>query len=307
LECVVNVSEGTSPGLLGELAEACGTTLLDVHSDGYHGRSVFTLAGDDREFVESAKQLTRAAVARLDLTTHRGVHPRLGVVDVVPFVPIELGTFEQGTFGLDTFEQGTFEQGTVEQGTVELGTVSACLDLAPACAARDEFGVWAALELELPVFFYGPLADGAPDRTLPELRRGAFGACAPDVGPRRPHPTAGAICVGARQALVAYNIWLEEPDLARAKAIAQAIRGPEVRALGLAVGTGVQVSCNLVAPFKVGPGAVTEAVAALATVERCELVGLLPAGVLAAEPQSRWGELDLAADRTVEARLAHAR
>jgi glutamate formiminotransferase len=115
LECVVNVSEGRDLGVLDDLASACGGDLLDRHEDPDHHRSVFTLVGE-----EAPRALTRAAVARLDLGTHRGVHPRLGVVDVVPFVPLDGSSMND------------------------------------AIAARDAFAVWAHDELALPCFRYGP-------------------------------------------------------------------------------------------------------------------------------------------------------
>ena len=111
------------------------------------------------------------------------------------------------------------------------------------------------------------------------------------------------MAVGHRPVLVAYNVWLADADLARAQQIAAAMRSPSVRALGLQVGTEVQVSMNLIAPSVTGPGAATDAVAAHAEVARCELVGLVPAWVLLAEDPERWPQLDLAEDRTIEARL----
>lgn len=175
-------------------------------------------------------------------------------------------------------------------------------DLGPALAARQRFATWAGRTLGLPCFYYGP------ERALPDVRRGAFHTLAPDTGPARPHPTAGACAVGARPALVAFNLWLDRPDLAAARRAATAVRGPAVRALGLPVGEAVQVSCNLVDPLAVGPAALADTVrAALGPagprVARAELVGLVPAAVLAATDPARWLELDLDEGRTVEARL----
>jgi glutamate formiminotransferase len=109
--------------------------------------------------------------------------------------------------------------------------------------------------------------------------------------------------VGARGALVAYNLWLADPNLSLARAIATDVRSPAVRALGLEVGGGAQVSLNLIQPLIVGPAAVFDAVARRADVERAELVGLLPASVVTKIPSHRWGELDLDPSRTIEARL----
>jgi glutamate formiminotransferase len=189
------------------------------------------------------------------------VHPRLGVVDVVPFVPLAGSTMQD------------------------------------ALAARDEFAVWAAEALGVPCFFYGP------ERSLPEVRQGAWNNLSPDAGPPSPHPTAGAICVGARPVLVAYNVELQSSGLAEAKRIAALIRGTHLRALGLQVGDTAQVSMNLIDPALIGPAQAYDAVARLAEISHAELVGLIPEAVLSTIPRWRWAELDLAAERTIEWRL----
>jgi glutamate formiminotransferase len=186
------------------------------------------------------------------------------VVDVVPFVPLAGST------------------------------------MADALGARDDFAAWAAAELGVPCFLYGP------ERSLPEIRRQAWNGLQPDVGPDRPHPTAGAICVGARTELVAFNVYLRAHDLGRAKRVAALIRGPHLRALGLPVGDAVQVSMNLISPAIIGPAQAYDAVARHAAIERSELVGLVPAHVLHTIPAWRWPELDLAEDRTIEQRVARA-
>ncbi len=270
LECVVNISEGRRPEVVEAIAGAAGAELLDVHRDPHHHRSVLTLVGED-----AARAVAAEAVARLDLTGHDGAHPRFGVVDVVPFVPLAGATMDD------------------------------------ACAARDRFAGWAAAALGLPCFSYGPLPGGGA-RTLPEVRRTAFSTqLMPDTGPARPHPTAGATAVGARPVLVAYNLELAEPDLDLARRLAAGVRGPTIRALGLAVGHRVQVSLNLVEPAATGPADAFDAVATLAAragarVARGELVGLLPRSVLLAIPSRRWAELGLGEDRTIEAALERA-
>ncbi len=150
----------------------------------------------------------------------------------------------------------------------------------------------------MPCFAYGP------ERTLPDVRRHAFRDLAPTTGPERPHPSAGAMAVGARPVLVAYNLWLAEPDLALAREVARELRSPQVRTLGLAVGDEVQVSMNLVDPLAVGPADVWDAVAARTGIARAELVGLVPRAVLDDVEPARWERLDLASERTIEARLA---
>jgi glutamate formiminotransferase/glutamate formiminotransferase/formiminotetrahydrofolate cyclodeaminase len=264
LECVVNVSEGRRADVIGEIGQRGGAHLLDVHTDPDHNRSVFTLAGHGTGLEDAVRALAAETVARVDLRTHTGVHPRIGVLDVVPFVPLGAATLDD------------------------------------AIAARDRFSAWAGEVLALPCFRYGP------ERSLPEVRRGAFTSLAPDAGPAEPHPSAGACAVGAREVLVAYNVWLAGSDLPFARTVAATVRGPAIRALGLQVGTGVQVSMNLVAPEDVGPARAYDLVAAQAPVERAELVGLVPASVLEAVPPHRWAELDLDEARTIEARLARA-
>jgi glutamate formiminotransferase len=263
LECVVNVSEGRNLDLLAAWRAALGPDCLDVHSDPHHNRAVFTLVGE-----EAPRLLARLATSECTIDNHEGVHPRLGVVDVVPFVPLHGSTMHD------------------------------------AIAARDRFMAWAVGELGVPVFLYGPMVDGLT-RTLPLVRKTAWALLPPDAGPTSPHPTAGAMCVGAREPLVAYNLWLRDADLATAKSVATAVRSEHMRTLGLQVGGLAQVSMNLVAPHIVGPAEAHDAVAQLARVQQAELVGLLPASVLAEIPRTRWNELDVAMERTIEWRLSN--
>lgn len=276
LECVLNLSEGRDRELVRRVADAAGDALLDLHSDVDHNRSVLTLGGADVE--AGARAVTEAALSSIDLRDHHGVHPRLGAVDVVPFVPLD------------------------DRGS----PVGVGADLAEAMAARGRFGAWAGRQLGVPCFFYGP------ERTLPEVRRRAFVDLAPDTGPDEPHPTAGACAVGARPVLVAYNVWLDTADVASARSLAAVVRGPALRTLGLAAGGVTQVSCNLVDPATVGPAEAYDAVAEAAlaagvAVIRAELVGLAPMAVVEAVPPARRPALDLDLDRTVEARLAARR
>jgi glutamate formiminotransferase len=278
LECVVNVSEGRDEAVLADLADSAGPTLLDLHRDPHHHRAVLTLAGAPDDVVAAVRTLATATVGRLDLRAHDGVHPRLGVLDVVPFVPYEPGQAAPG-------------------------------DLTSAVAHRDDFARWLADALGVPSFLYGPLPGGR-SRTLPDIRRHAFepaGGLSPDFGPAQPDPRTGATAVGARRVLVAYNVWVSSLEVARR--IAPRVRGPQVRALALAVGERAQVSCNLIEPDAFGPAVLYDAVAALAAeaggaVEGAELVGLLPELVLAAVPAARRPELGLSTEVTVESRLA---
>jgi glutamate formiminotransferase len=284
LECVLNVSEGRDETVLARLRRAGGAEVLDLHRDADHHRSVLTLGGETEVVEAAARAVTAAAAELLDLGPHRGAHPRFGVVDVVPFVP--LGPPD------DARERAT----AVEPPS-----------MAGAVAARDRFARWAGEVLEVPCFVYGPLPDGSV-RTLPEIRRSAFVGLAPDAGPSLPHPRLGAVAVGARRLLVAYNLWVAGVGVDRAKAVAAAIRSPDVRALGLALGHSLQVSCNLVRPERVGPAQLYDEVAARIAaeggrVERAELVGLVPMSVLEATPEERWAQLDLGPASTIERRL----
>ena len=256
IECVINISEGRDLDLVEEIALAAGSDLLDVHRDGDHNRSVITVVGPT-----APPAVIKAAIERLDLRTHTGVHPRIGVVDVVPFVPLAGSTYDD------------------------------------ALSSRDAMSSWIANELQIPVFLYGP------ERTLPDIRRGAFTALLPDLGPSEPHPTAGAVAVGARELMLAWNLWLSEPDLDLARSIASSIRGPGVRALGLQVGDEVQVSMNLIDPLIVGPAEVYDRVASVTTIARAELVGLAPQSVLDAVNENRWEQLNLSVATTIESRL----
>jgi glutamate formiminotransferase / 5-formyltetrahydrofolate cyclo-ligase len=239
---------------------------------------VLTLCAEDTgdsSVQASVRRLATGAAGSMDLRFHRGAHPRLGSIDVVPFVSLRR---DRG---------GRICDGPIEE----------------AIAARDSFVTWAGRELGLPCFAYGP------ERSLPEVRRLAFRTLEPDAGPPLPHRTAGACAVGARPMLVAYNLWLSDPDLDLARSIAASIRSPQVRALGLRVGSSVQVSCNLTAPFETGPVAVHDKVAHLAEtghngIEHSELVGLVPLRVLEAVPARRRSELGLDEEHSIESLLA---
>lgn len=267
LECVVNVSEGRDGQALDALVAAAGPLVLDVHTDAGHNRSVLTLGSRDTDALEEAvRALASEAVDRLDLRRHEGAHPRFGVLDVVPFVPI------------------------TDRGPEA--------DMAEAAGARDRLARWAGDELGLPCFLYGP------GRDLPTVRRDAFRTLAPDTGPAAPHPSAGACAVGARPLMLAWNLWLADRDRRAAGRVAAALRGPGVRALAFDLPDGVQLSFNLVDPLRVGPATVLDAASAAgARVVRAELVGLAPAALLERTDPARWAELDLDPGRTIEARL----
>jgi glutamate formiminotransferase len=278
LECVVNVAEGRDRATLRALATECGAALLDVHADADHHRTVFTLAGPaDADAIPAARALADAVEARVAVAGYDGVHPLLGALDVVPFV---------GLHETDT-------------------------ERADAVRAAREFGAWWAETHDVPVFLYD---DADPSgRDLPRTRREAFTTRPPDFGPDAPHPALGATAVGARRPLVAINVWLASDDLGMARRIAASVRErdgglPGVRALGLPVGSRVQVSMNLVDLARTGvEAAVTEvherARREPAEVASVELVGLVPRRELerCSAEFREWAGLD--GDVAVEARI----
>ena len=274
LECVINVSEGRDVRLIEHFGSRAGSSLLDIHSDIHHNRSVFTLGG--ATVLSDALALTRSAVDKLDLGVHRGAHPRVGVVDVVPFVPL----------GDDGFAHP--------------------LNLEEAILARDQFARTVGKELALPCFLYGP------ERTLPAIRRSAFVDLVPDFGPMVPHPSAGACCVGARGALIAYNVNISGVDIATTKHIATLVRSPRLRTLGFALGETLQVSCNLVDPAALGIEQAYDLIAVQVlrlggAIQHGELVGLVPEQALNAVPRDRWEALGLSREATIEFRLDRQR
>jgi glutamate formiminotransferase len=280
LECVINVSEGRRAEILDALTRAAGPTVLDVHADPDHNRAVFTLGGEPADVERAARELAREAAAGLDLHEHDGAHPRLGVIDVVPFVAL-----------------------TPTPRVL-------------ARAAAHHYAGWSSQELRVPVFLYDD-AD-SQHRTLPQARRDAFVRREPDLGPAAPHPRLGATAVGARPPLVAVNCDLASDDVELARHIARAVRErngglPGVRALGLALASRrrAQVSMNLVALEQTGLEAACTAVrdhaaAAGIDIARLELVGLMPAAELerCSDEFRAWS--GISASSTIEARAVAA-
>jgi glutamate formiminotransferase / 5-formyltetrahydrofolate cyclo-ligase len=268
LESVPNVSEGRDEACIAAFGRALGAhgcSLLDVHSDADHNRSVFTLVGGPQELADSLLAAARTVVGHIDMRVHDGAHPSVGALDVVPIAYLR-------------------------EDDRELAH-----DEALAVANR------LAAELDLPVFVYGELASADHRRERSFFRDGgvaalgarmASGELAPDFGPARLHPTAGAALVGARPPLVAFNVELDTADVDVAKQIAAKVREtngglPGVRAIGVKLATrGVaQVSTNVQDPFAVPLADVVEAVRVQASplgasVAAAELVGLAPAAAL---------------------------
>ena len=272
IECVPNISEGRRLRVVDAIASAVasvpGAALLDRSSDATHNRSVLTLAGDAAAFERAMPLLFAAALRDIDLRVHSGAHPRLGAVDVVPFVPIRNATMAE------------------------------CVALAKR-VAQD-----IASRFELPVFLYEEAASSDERRNLANIRRGEFEGLAarfaagwvPDYGPARPHPSAGATVVGARPPLIAFNINLATDRLDVAKAIAAAVREssgglPCVKAIGLLLESGrAQVSMNLTnyekAPIvRVFDAVRLEAERRETAIAESEIVGLVPAAALPHDPE----------------------
>ena len=265
IEAVPNFSEGRRAGVIDELAaavERSGARLLDRTSDADHNRTVFTVAGPPEPVLQGLFNAVEAAVARIDLRRHRGVHPRLGAADVVPLVPIRNST------------------------------------LADCARLALQLGRRIGIELDLPVYLYGEAATRRERRDLADVRRGEYEALvrdirdprrAPDFGPAKVGP-AGAVVVGARPLLIAFNVFLRTADVAVARTIARQIRErdgglPAVRALGLLVDGRAQVSMNLVDYQATSPHTAVEAVRRQAArngveIDRSELIGLIPQGAL---------------------------
>jgi len=288
VECVPNFSEGRDTATLDALRAAItsvpGVRLLDVQADASHHRSVFTFVAPPDAAAEAAFRAVRTARDRIDLTRHKGEHPRMGAADVVPFIPLE-----------DV-------------------TMDGCVQLARTLGERI------GRELEIPVYLYARAATRPERVKLPDVRKGEFEALRdaigsdparePDFGPRRIHPTAGATAVGARPFLVAYNVYLKGGDVALARAIAKAVRTsdgglPAVQARGFDVEGEPQVSMNLLdidaTPVHVAFGAVeAAAVAAGAGVARSEIVGLVPERALHAAAEAHLRLRDAAAAHSLE-------
>jgi len=261
---VPNFSEGrdavTLEALRSAITRVPGVRLLDVQADPAHNRSVYTFVAPPDAAVEAALSAMRVATERIDMTKHRGEHPRMGSTDVVPFVPVRDVTMDD------------------------------CVALARRLGER------AAAELSVPIYLYARAATRPERERLPDVRKGEFEglkerigkdpAADPDFGPKHIHPTAGATAVGARPFLVAFNIYLDSSDVSIAKDIAKKIRTssgglPAVQASGFEVAGKAQVSMNLLDIDTTSPATVFTIVEEAArgrgvAVLKSEVVGLIP-------------------------------
>jgi glutamate formiminotransferase len=291
IESVPNVSEGRRLDVVDRLATAIeagdGVYLLDRTSDPSHNRSVFTMAGEHGPVAAALERLVEAAIHEIDMNGHTGEHPRIGAVDVIPFVPLAATTIDD------------------------------CVEL-----ARD-FGDRIATRFELPVFLYARAATRPERAKLADVRRGGYEGLrdeigqlgrTPDFGPSRMHPSAGAVAVGARPFLIAYNINLDSPDLELAKRIARRVREsggglPWVQANGFWIEElgRAQVSMNLLDFASTPLWLVWDTVRDLAAEDgvglaESELIGLAPlAAFLAVADRA-----DAPAEDPIERRLARA-
>ena len=292
VECVPNFSEGRDRAKVAEIAAAIrsvrGVWVLDVHSDPDHNRSVITFAGSPDAVLEGALAAAERASDLIDLNDHDGEHPRIGALDVLPFVPLKDVTMDE------------------------------CVALAHTAGKRI------ASDLDIPVYFYERAALRTDRRELADVRRGEFEALReeietdpermPDEGEARIHPTAGAIAVGARPILIAYNVNLASDDIDAARAIARAVRGRDgglryVKALGMRLRNlnQVQVSMNLVnyqaTPVHVAFEMVrSEAEARGIAISGSEIVGLVPQDAL-----NRAAQRHLRVERDVASHLLEVR
>jgi glutamate formiminotransferase / 5-formyltetrahydrofolate cyclo-ligase len=288
-EAVPNFSEGKDRAKISRITDAVravpGLLVLGIHSDPDHNRSVLTFAGEEDAVLSGAVTLAKACTAELDLASQSGEHPRMGVLDVLPFVPLEGATMD---------------------GAVRLARTTA-----------EILG-----SLGFPVYLYGAAATASHRRGLPDVRRAGYEGVAerlkdpdwrPDYGPHVLDPRRGAVAVGARPFLVAFNAFLDTDDVEAARVVARRIREsggglPALKALGFLVGGKAQVSMNLTdleqTSIPVAIEAVRSAAAELgASVESTELVGLAPLAAILDTARYYLGLRELAPDHVLETKL----
>lgn len=295
IECVPNFSEGRRPEVIGAIRDAiasvAGVTILDSSSDESHNRSVVTFVAPAEHVVEAAFAGVREAAARIDLREHTGEHPRIGAADVIPFVPLEDSTMED------------------------------CIELA------RQLGERVGKELEIPVYLYERAATRPERKNLADVRRGQFEGLAgelganperePDFGPNRIHPSAGAVAIGARPFLVAYNVYLgDASNLAVAKSIAKQVRESSggfkaVKGLGMEVDGQAQVSMNLVDTDQTALHTVFDFISEKASeagveVTWSELIGLVPERVMFEASKNHLRLREFTSDQVLERQVTRA-
>jgi glutamate formiminotransferase len=300
IECVPNFSEGRRAEVVEEIVRAVsqidGVTILDHSRDVTHNRSVVTFAGAAEPVVRAATTAVGRALELIDMEKHEGAHPRIGAVDVIPFVPLGNTRLEE------------------------------CIDLA------RRFGEQIAVRFGLPVYLYGEAALRPERRRLADVRRGQYEGLRdelgvepsrdPDFGPARLHPRGGAVAVGARKPLIAFNVNLATDDLALARRIAHRIREssgglPAVQAMGVLLDNPgeprrAQVSMNLVDWERTGIARAVREIRQLAReagtdIDHCELIGLAPTAALLEVAADALALRDFTPDQALELRLARDR
>ena len=292
IEAVPNISEGRRNTVIEALVailEACdGVTLLDTSSDATHNRTVFTLVGLPTPLKTALITLFAASVEQIDLRTHTGVHPRIGAVDVVPLVPLDPA------------------------------------DMPTCIALASELGALVAQQFAVPIYLYEKAARRPERRRLEQIRNGGFegltdkmltGGWKPDFGPTRPHPSAGATAIGARQILIAFNININSNDLDIALRIARTIRESNgglaaVKAIGVRTARDdvVQISINLVNYERTPLHHIFEVVQREAhqlgaTIRNSEIVGLAPTAALLAAATHTLGLQGFTRDHLLESSI----
>ena len=296
-ECVPDYSEGQDKAkvdaIVAEITKVPGINLLDVQMDADHNRSVVTYVGGADAVAEAAFQAARKAAELIDLTVHKGEHPRMGAADVIPFIPLNDATMED------------------------------------AVAVAKKVGERIGNELDIPVFFYEDAATRPERKNLAKVRKGQFEGLRdeigvnperePDCGPNRIHPTAGATAVGAREFLIAFNVNLDTDDLELAKTIATTVREasggfPCVKGMGFEIAERgiVQVSMNMTNFHITSLNTVYDKIAAMAAdagvaVIESEVVGLVPAKSLTDSAIEHLGVADFTDDQVLDNRLAEAK
>jgi glutamate formiminotransferase len=299
IECVPNFSEGRRPEVLDEIVHAIGqidgVTLLDHSRDETHNRSVVTFAGAAEPVVRAATAAVGRAIQLIDMEKHTGAHPRIGAVDVIPFVPLGATRLEE------------------------------CVDLA------RRFGEQIAKLFDIPVYLYGEAALRPERRRLADVRRGQYEGLKaeiglnperePDFGPARLHPRGGAVAVGARKPLIAFNVNLATENVDIAKRIAHTIREssgglPAVQAMGVLLENPgerryAQVSMNLVDWERTGISRVVREIRRLAAqagtdIDHCELIGLAPTGALLEVAADSLALRGFSPDQALELRLTRS-
>ncbi len=290
VECVPNFSEGRDHNVINAIFEAArqvkgkgqGVKVFELESNKDHNRCLFTIVGEPEDVLASVFESIKVATKLINMEKHGGEHPRIGATDVVPFVPVSGISMEE------------------------------CVELA------KKLGKMVGEELEIPVFLYEEAATNPENRNLADVRKGEYEGLKvnmnkPDFGPSKMHPTAGAIVIGARKYLVAFNVNLDTQDIEIAKKIARAVREkdgglPGVKALGFKVDGFAQVSMNLVDFEKTNFDAAFNAVEKLTDeigvkIINSEIYGMIPLDSLVNAVKSTFKADTFKSDQVLEKKL----